>query len=247
MNGEDDLVPTQTEGYHVGEKKTIEDYEKLDANDESLRKWKESLGLNKASAVSPSDDPRKVVVTALVLEVEGRDDVVMDVSTPGNLSLAYLTVPSQLFNLFFLNFFFKNIKIEAISTLKKTPLVIKEGIAYRLKIRFRYSFSLPLFSLQHFPFITKAKISLRIQHDVISGLKYLHAVKRAGITVDKTEEMLGSYGPSDEEYEKKFLPEEAPSGMLARGKYTVKSKFIDDDNISHLEWEWIMEIKKDWK
>ncbi|PVU92081.1 hypothetical protein BB559_003851 [Furculomyces boomerangus] len=191
---EEDLLPTETQGYHVGEKKTIEEYEKLDANDESLRKWKESLGLNKATAISPTDDPRKVVVTALVLEVEGRQDVVMDVSTAA-----------------------------AIENLKKTPLVIKEGINYRLKIRFR------------------------IQHDVISGLKYLHAVKRAGIVVDRVEEMLGSYGPSDSEYEKKFLPEEAPSGMLARGKYNVKSKFIDDDKVVHLEWNWVMEIKKDWK
>jgi Rho GDP-dissociation inhibitor len=56
--------------------------------------------------------------------------------------------------------------------------------------------------------------------------------------------MLGSYGPSAEAYEKKFLPEEAPSGLLARGKYHVKSKFIDDDQTVHLEWTWNLEIKK---
>ncbi len=60
------------------------------------------------------------------------------------------------------------------------------------------------------------------------------------------EEMLGSYGPSGEAYEKKFLPEEAPSGMLARGRYCVKSKFVDDDQHVHLEWTWNLEIKKDW-
>lgn len=42
--------------------------------------------------------------------------------------------------------------------------------------------------------------------------------------VDKTEEMIGSYGPSAEAYEKKFLAEEAPSGMLARGHYDAKVK-----------------------
>jgi Rho GDP-dissociation inhibitor len=42
------------------------------------------------------------------------------------------------------------------------------------------------------------------------------------------------------------LPEEAPSGMLARGKYNVKSRFIDDDKVTHLEWSWVLEIKKDW-
>jgi Rho GDP-dissociation inhibitor len=42
-----------------------------------------------------------------------------------------------------------------------------------------------------------------VNHDVISGLKYLHAVKRKGIRVDKMEEMIGSYGPSADVYEKK--------------------------------------------
>jgi len=36
----------------------------------------------------------------------------------------------------------------------------------------------------------------------VSGLKYLQVVKRAGMTVDKTEAMLGSYGPQQEEYTK---------------------------------------------
>jgi hypothetical protein len=40
--------------------------------------------------------------------------------------------------------------------------------------------------------------------------------------VDKTEEMIGSYGPNAEAYEKKFQVEEAPSGMLARGHYDAK-------------------------
>ena len=35
--------------------------------------------------------------------------------------------------------------------------------------------------------------------------------------------------------------EEAPSGMLARGHYEVKSKFIDDDKTTHKEWSWVSE------
>ncbi|KAJ1933209.1 rho GDP dissociation inhibitor, partial [Linderina macrospora] len=70
----DDLIPTQTEGYKVGEKKTLEEYQTLDANDESLNKWKASLGLNASGAAAPSDDPRKVVVLALILKVDGRND-----------------------------------------------------------------------------------------------------------------------------------------------------------------------------
>lgn len=39
--------------------------------------------------------------------------------------------------------------------------------------------------------------------------------------VDKLEEMIGSYGPRAEPYEKRFAQEEAPSGMLARGGTNV--------------------------
>ncbi|KAJ1934234.1 rho GDP dissociation inhibitor [Linderina macrospora] len=111
----------------------------------------------------------------------------------------------------------------AVEALSKRTIVIKEGISYSLTIRFK------------------------IQHDVVAGLKFLQGVKRKGIPVDRSEEMLGSYGPNSAPYEKQFQAEETPSGMLARGKYAVKSKFIDDDKTVHLEWDWTMEIKKSWE
>jgi hypothetical protein len=40
--------------------------------------------------------------------------------------------------------------------------------------------------------------------------------------------------------------EEAPSGMMARAHYNAVSKFIDDDNHTHLKFEWAFNIKKDW-
>eukprot|EP00842_Homolaphlyctis_polyrhiza_P003976 jgi/Hompol1/457/HPOL_000557-RA len=166
----DELAPSNTAGYKVGEKKTVAELAQLDAQDESLRKWKESLGL-KGAQESGSSDPRKVIVLALSLEVAGRDDVTIDLSTP-----------------------------EAIKALETNVLTIKEGIEYRLKVTFK------------------------IQHDVISGLKYLHVVKRGPLKVDKMEEM--------------FPLEDSPSGMMARGTYSVKSRFIDDDGQCHLEWAW---------
>ncbi|KAI7852416.1 immunoglobulin E-set [Circinella umbellata] len=189
---DEDFSPSQTAGYKVGEKKTMEEYQQLDAQDESLNKWKESLGL-KGGAPGPTDDPRRVVVEYIALEVEGRSDVRVDLSNP-----------------------------EALANAKETPFTIKEGVEYRMKVKFR------------------------VQHEVVSGLKYLQVVKRKGVRVDKTEEMIGSYGPAAEAYEKKFQLEEAPSGMLARGHYEAKSKFVDDDNATHMEWTWSFDIKKDW-
>ncbi|KAJ1986136.1 rho GDP dissociation inhibitor [Dimargaris cristalligena] len=190
---EDELVATETEGYKVGEKKTLEEYQNLDANDESLNRWKQSLGIGQ-STTSPANDPRRVVIESLALEVAGRPDVLLDLSTP-----------------------------QAIQKIKETPVTIKEGVEYRLKVKFR------------------------VQHDVVSGLKFLQVVKRKGIPVDKSQEMIGSYGPAVAPYEKKFLPEEAPKGMLARGNYKAKSRFEDDDRVVHAEWEWTFDIKKDWE
>lgn len=41
--------------------------------------------------------------------------------------------------------------------------------------------------------------------------------------------------------------DEAPSGMLARGHYDAVSKFVDDDDHTHLKFEWSFDISKQWK
>ena len=58
--------------------------------------------------------------------------------------------------------------------------------------------------------------------------------------------MIGSYGPRKENYVYKSTEEEAAKGMLARQSYHVKSKFVDDDKVCHISWEWKFEIGKDW-
>ena len=73
--------------------------------------------------------------------------------------------------------------------------------------------------------------------------------------------MIGSYGPARDPYQKivsqltpldttaqliqvcstqpQFAAEESPSGMLARsGSYDVRSRIIDDDNKTWLDFEW---------
>lgn len=67
------------------------------------------------------------------------------------------------------------------------------------------------------------------------------------LTVDKSDYMVGSYGPRPAEYDFLTTMEEAPKGVLARGNYVIKSKFTDDDKHDHLSWEWNLNIKKDWK
>ncbi|KAA8904979.1 rho guanidine dissociation inhibitor [Sphaerosporella brunnea] len=196
---DDELHPSTTEGYKVGEKKSVAEYADLDKEDESLARWKASLGIGAAAATGSIGEPgdtRTVVILELALIVEGRPDVVINLQEDG-----------------------------ALARLQNTPFIIKEGVSFRMRAKFR------------------------VQHEVISGLRYLQLVKRKGITVDKAEEMMGSYGPNTHEkpfYEKLFAEEEAPSGLLSRGTYNALSRFMDDDKNEHLSFRWIFEIKKSW-
>ncbi|KAL1516004.1 hypothetical protein AB1Y20_002617 [Prymnesium parvum] len=105
-------------------------------------------------------------------------------------------------------------------------IVLKEGCSYRLQFGFR------------------------VQNQLVSGLKYSHVVTRRGIKVDSAQEMLGSYGPDPQKVNTVQVPrrdwETAPSGMLARATYTVKSAFTDDDKVEHLSFSFELEVKKDW-
>ncbi|KAI9862221.1 MAG: hypothetical protein M1824_001602 [Vezdaea acicularis] len=193
---EDELAPEQTEGFKVGEKKTMAELTQLDQDDEALRRWKKSLGLDSGESIADPNDPRNVIILSLSLETEGRPDIVVDVS-----------------------------KGDVAKILKENTFKIKEGVTFRMKVKFR------------------------VQRELLSGMKYIQVVKRKGIRVAKTQEMLGSYPPNSTvrpHHEAKLAPEEAPSGMLARGLYDAASKFTDDDKITYLAYEWKFEIVKKW-
>ena len=39
---------------------------------------------------------------------------------------------------------------------------------------------------------------------------------------------------------------QAPKGLLGRGKYKVNSALTDDQEIAHKEWNWTLQITKNW-
>uniref|UniRef100_A0A8C9YPI8 Rho GDP-dissociation inhibitor 1 n=1 Tax=Sander lucioperca TaxID=283035 RepID=A0A8C9YPI8_SANLU len=81
-----------------------------------------------------------------------------------------------------------------------------------------------------------------------NGLKdKIQKVNKLRFVFDKSDYMVGSYGPRPTEYDFLTTIEEAPKGMMARGTYVIKSRFTDDDKHDHLCWEWNLNIKKDWK
>ncbi|KAK7695526.1 hypothetical protein QCA50_000162 [Cerrena zonata] len=194
---EDDFAPSNTPGYKVGAAKTVDEYATLDAEDESLARWKASLGIV-PGASTPASGPQVSVLT---------------------LELASPTLPSG-----------KHLRMDvqspaSLEEVKKNPFVIKEGVEYNVRITFK------------------------VNHGICSGVRYMQVVKRAGVKVDKMEQMLGSYGahPKGEAYTKNFDPEESPSGMLARsGTYHVRSRVVDDDGKVYADWDWSFKLGKDW-
>ncbi|XP_055346692.1 rho GDP-dissociation inhibitor 1-like [Paramacrobiotus metropolitanus] len=109
-----------------------------------------------------------------------------------------------------------------INNVKGTKFVMKEGVHYRLRINFY------------------------VQREIVAGLKYVQKVQRMNVPLEKTTHMVGSYPPAATMHSFQTPLEEAPSGMMARGSYSIKSLFTDDDKNEHLKWEWTLEIKKDW-
>ncbi|EJF56604.1 E set domain-containing protein [Dichomitus squalens] len=194
-----ELVRTLCAGYKPSAAKSVDEYAQLDAEDESLARWKASLGIVPGVAAAGSG-PK---VTILSLELAS------STLPPGKHLVMNLQDPEQL------------------ASLKKNPVTIKEGIEYNVRINFK------------------------VNHSIISGVRYIQVVKRSGIKVDKLEQMLGSYGPhpKGEPYVKNFDPEESPSGMLARsGTYQVRSRVVDDDGEVYAGeyWEWSFKIGKEW-
>lgn len=182
--------------YKVSAKKTVDEYKTLDAEDESLAKWKESLGLG--ADVLPLEfagDKRKVVIKNIQLLINTeRDPITFDLTNE-----------------------------KTIKELSSKRYKIKENSIYKLKITFK------------------------VQHEIITGLRYVQYIKKAGIAVDKIDDHLGSYAPNTKSkptYEVELPESEAPSGFLARGNYSAVSKFIDDDKTNHLTLNWGVEIVK---
>ncbi|KAG9395032.1 RHO protein GDP dissociation inhibitor [Carpediemonas membranifera] len=89
------------------------------------------------------------------------------------------------------------------------------------------------------------EFTFNVENDIVMGLKYESGVYKRGVRVTKLTEMLGSYGPQAEPHVFTTRAAIAPSGMLGRGKYQAKSKFVDDDGNVYLEFSYHFEIKKD--
>ncbi|VDK61538.1 unnamed protein product [Onchocerca ochengi] len=120
------------------------------------------------------------------------------------------------------NVLVRSITLVVEENLNEASFVIKEGAAYRIRFDFH------------------------VQREICTGLKYIQKVTRHSITVDKETFMMGSYAPKMEMQSFITPLDEAPSGMLHRGIYKIRSQVCDDDGHDWLSWTWSLEIAKDW-
>merc|ERR1711971_368281 len=88
---------------------------------------------------------------------------------------------------------------EDLKKIKSSSFTIKEGCKFRIKIDFI------------------------VQREIVHGLKYVQKTFRKGVPVDKMTHMVGSYAPKEVAHSYLTPAEDAPSGMLGRGTYSVHS------------------------
>ncbi|KAL2262308.1 hypothetical protein VTK26DRAFT_1768 [Humicola hyalothermophila] len=106
---DDDLVPENVSGYKLSApKQSLAEYQKMDEGDESLQRYKESLGLGGGKDLSDPNDPRVCIIQSLTMESPGRPPVVIDLTAPGSLD-----------------------------SLKKTPFKVKEGATFTMSAQFK--------------------------------------------------------------------------------------------------------------
>ncbi|XP_022716197.1 rho GDP-dissociation inhibitor 1-like isoform X1 [Durio zibethinus] len=90
------------------------------------------------------------------------------------------------------------------------------------------------------------QFTFQVSNNIVSGLKYTNTVWKTGVKVDSTKEMIGTFSPQAEPFTHEICEETTPSGMFARGNYSAKSKFADDDNKCYLEINYTFDIRKEW-
>ncbi|KAJ4969077.1 hypothetical protein NE237_015778 [Protea cynaroides] len=90
------------------------------------------------------------------------------------------------------------------------------------------------------------KFSFVVSNNIVSGLKYTNTVWKTGVRVENTKVMLGTFSPQPEPYTYELGEERTPSGMFARGSYSARTKFADDDGKCYLDISYSFEIRKDW-
>jgi Rho GDP-dissociation inhibitor len=120
-----------------------------DAGDESLQRYKESLGLVGGKSISDPNDSRVCIILSLTMDSEGRPPVTIDLSAKG-----------------------------AEKTLKDKPFKIKEGAKFSMSAKFKVQHEV-LSGLQYVQIVKRKGIRVsKDQEMIVSLVKMLEIVFR---------------------------------------------------------------------
>ena len=73
------------------------------------------------------------------------------------------------------------------------------------------------------------RVTFKVHNDIVYGLKFANIVKKMGMQVDKSEEILGTFAPTDEPHVAELESSSTPEGWLKRGDYAGKAMILDSD------------------
>ncbi|KAI0844196.1 immunoglobulin E-set [Daldinia vernicosa] len=110
-----------------------------DANDESLQRYKQSLGLSGGKDLSDPNDPRVCIIHSLAMESPGRAPVIIDLSAPGSES-----------------------------TLKDRPFKIKEGSKFTMVATFKVQHEI-LSGLQYVQLVKRKGIKVSKDSEMLGS------------------------------------------------------------------------------
>ena len=77
------------------------------------------------------------------------------------------------------------------------------------------------------------RIRFRVHNEIVYGLKFCNIVK-IPMMHQKSEEVMGTFAPSEEDHEVNLEDAEAPKGFFKRGDYEGKAMLADSDGNIHL-------------
>lgn len=109
----------------------------IDAGDESLQRYKESLGLSGGATISDPNDPRVCIILSLTMDSDGRPPVTIDLSTKGSET-----------------------------TLKDHPFKIKEGARFWMTAKFKVQHDV-LSGLQYVQIVKRKGIRVSKDQEMI--------------------------------------------------------------------------------
>ncbi|KAF3024169.1 hypothetical protein G7054_g2694 [Neopestalotiopsis clavispora] len=137
---QDDHMPEETQGYKLSQpKQSLAEYQNMDANDESLQRYKQSLGLSGGNDLSDPNDKRVCIIKKLSMESPGREPVTIDLSSPGSET-----------------------------TLKDKPFKIKEGSKFTMVAEFQVQHEI-LSGLQYVQIVKRKGIKVSKDSEMLGS------------------------------------------------------------------------------